>query len=89
MELLGRFLSGTGLGHGGHSGGEGSRNSIGSDKGEVAMGMEPRLVDYELLLGEDGKRCVGFGWFAGGMSSVVFEFPYRVLSSFFISSPFM
>lgn len=26
----------------------------------------PRLIDYELLAGEDGKRTVGFGWFAGG-----------------------
>jgi hypothetical protein len=43
-------------------GGKGSGNGI--EKGEVTM-MEPRLVDYELLLGEDGKRCVGFGWFAG------------------------
>ncbi|EIW77770.1 hypothetical protein CONPUDRAFT_128756 [Coniophora puteana RWD-64-598 SS2] len=25
----------------------------------------PRLIDYELLTGEDGKRTVGFGWFAG------------------------
>ena len=25
-----------------------------------------RLIDYELLVGEDGKRTVGFGWFAGG-----------------------
>ncbi|KAI0739481.1 Saccharopine dehydrogenase-domain-containing protein [Daedaleopsis nitida] len=25
----------------------------------------PKLVDYELLVGEDGKRTVGFGWFAG------------------------
>ncbi|KAG0708523.1 Saccharopine dehydrogenase-domain-containing protein [Suillus ampliporus] len=25
----------------------------------------PRLIDYELLVGEDGKRTVGFGWFAG------------------------
>ncbi|KIM79378.1 hypothetical protein PILCRDRAFT_74408 [Piloderma croceum F 1598] len=32
---------------------------------ESRVGMEPRLVDYELILGEDGKRCVGFGWFAG------------------------
>ena len=24
------------------------------------------LIDYELLLNEDGKRAVGFGWFAGG-----------------------
>lgn len=28
--------------------------------------MAPRLVDYELLTGPDGKRVVGFGWFAGG-----------------------
>ncbi|KAH7919203.1 hypothetical protein BV22DRAFT_1023405 [Leucogyrophana mollusca] len=27
--------------------------------------LRPRLVDYELLTGEDGKRTVGFGWFAG------------------------
>lgn len=26
----------------------------------------PRLIDYELLTGKDGKRTVGFGWFAGG-----------------------
>jgi alpha-aminoadipic semialdehyde synthase len=26
----------------------------------------PRLVDYELLCGPDGRRTVGFGWFAGG-----------------------
>ena len=26
----------------------------------------PRLVDYELLTGPDGKRTVGFGWYAGG-----------------------
>ncbi len=26
----------------------------------------PRLIDYELLTGPDGKRTVGFGWFAGG-----------------------
>ncbi|KAI6014540.1 hypothetical protein PISMIDRAFT_89188 [Pisolithus microcarpus 441] len=25
----------------------------------------PRLIDYELLAGSDGKRTVGFGWFAG------------------------
>ncbi|TFK83565.1 hypothetical protein K466DRAFT_665741 [Polyporus arcularius HHB13444] len=25
----------------------------------------PRLIDYELLTGPDGKRTVGFGWFAG------------------------
>ncbi|TCD71109.1 hypothetical protein EIP91_000203 [Steccherinum ochraceum] len=27
--------------------------------------LTPRLIDYELLTGEDGKRTVGFGWFAG------------------------
>ena len=26
----------------------------------------PRLVDYELLTGTDGKRVTAFGWFAGG-----------------------
>ena len=26
----------------------------------------PRLIDYELLTGDAGKRTVGFGWFAGG-----------------------
>ena len=41
---------------------------MGGRIGESRVGMEPRLVDYELILGEDGKRSVGFGWFAGGMS---------------------
>lgn len=27
--------------------------------------IRPRLIDYELLTDEDGKRTVGFGWFAG------------------------
>lgn len=27
---------------------------------------KPRLIDYELLTDEQGKRTVGFGWFAGG-----------------------
>lgn len=31
----------------------------------------PRLIDYELLTTEDGKRSVGFGWFAGGKSITV------------------
>lgn len=26
----------------------------------------PRLIDYELLTDENGRRTVGFGWFAGG-----------------------
>ncbi|KAG5650502.1 hypothetical protein H0H81_012015 [Sphagnurus paluster] len=30
----------------------------------------PRLIDYELLTNDtDGKRTVGFGWFAGGRST--------------------
>lgn len=28
--------------------------------------LSPRLIDYELLTDEDGRRTVGFGWFAGG-----------------------
>ncbi|CAL1702401.1 unnamed protein product [Somion occarium] len=30
-----------------------------------ATNLPARLIDYELLTGEDGKRTVGFGWFAG------------------------
>lgn len=35
----------------------------------------PRLIDYELLI-EEGKRTVGFGWFAGGkhVHSVLYTF---------------
>ena len=28
--------------------------------------LSPRLIDYELLTDEDGRRTVGFGWYAGG-----------------------
>ncbi|KNZ82307.1 Alpha-aminoadipic semialdehyde synthase, mitochondrial [Termitomyces sp. J132] len=28
-------------------------------------GLIPRIVDYEMLTDESGKRTVGFGWFAG------------------------
>ena len=42
-----------------------SENS-GALKGGMLL---PRLIDYELLTGQDGKRTVGFGWFAGGESS--------------------
>jgi hypothetical protein len=32
----------------------------------------PRLIDYELLTNpKDGKRTVGFGWFAGGTLSIL------------------
>lgn len=51
MELLSKFVSG-------------SHASGGTTTGEPTM--LPRLIDYELLVGEDGKRTVGFGWFAGG-----------------------
>jgi len=27
----------------------------------------PRLIDYELLTDDEGRRTVGFGWYAGGM----------------------
>jgi alpha-aminoadipic semialdehyde synthase len=30
--------------------------------------LSPRLIDYELLTDEEGRRTVGFGWFAGGES---------------------
>jgi hypothetical protein len=33
----------------------------------VANPLPPRLIDYEHLTDDDGKRTVGFGWFAGGM----------------------
>jgi alpha-aminoadipic semialdehyde synthase len=32
----------------------------------LGKGSKARLIDYELLLGSDEKRTVGFGWFAGG-----------------------
>jgi alpha-aminoadipic semialdehyde synthase len=34
----------------------------------------PSLIDYELLKDDEGKRTVGFGWFAGG--SLYFVSPY-------------
>ncbi len=41
----------------------------------------PRLIDYELLTGPDGKRTVGFGWFAGG------EWMYGFRASFVSPKP--
>ncbi|KXN92623.1 Alpha-aminoadipic semialdehyde synthase [Leucoagaricus sp. SymC.cos] len=32
---------------------------------EKTMELWPRLIDYELLTNDEGKRTVGFGWFAG------------------------
>ncbi|KAI0268740.1 Saccharopine dehydrogenase-domain-containing protein [Gloeopeniophorella convolvens] len=54
MSLLSRFLSG------------GDRYASPElTGGESAPGLEARLIDYELLTGEDGKRTVAFGWHAG------------------------
>jgi alpha-aminoadipic semialdehyde synthase len=37
------------------------------DETQTTKHLRPRLIDYELLTnGTDGKRTVGFGWFAGG-----------------------
>jgi alpha-aminoadipic semialdehyde synthase len=36
------------------------------DSHEDKKGLLPRLIDYELLTDNGGKRTVGFGWFAGG-----------------------
>lgn len=35
-------------------------------KGRSPKTAYPTLVDYELLADANGKRTVGFGWFAGG-----------------------
>ncbi|KZT63559.1 hypothetical protein DAEQUDRAFT_770505 [Daedalea quercina L-15889] len=50
MELLSKFVS--------------ASHAHGGTPSEQPA-LLPRLVDYELLTGEDGKRTVGFGWFAG------------------------
>jgi hypothetical protein len=38
-----------------------------ADNPTVGDPLSPRLVDYEYLTDADGKRTVGFGWFAGGV----------------------
>jgi alpha-aminoadipic semialdehyde synthase len=38
------------------------RESNSEGKGDLL----PRLIDYESITKTDGKRTVGFGWFAGG-----------------------
>ncbi|KAF7986808.1 hypothetical protein HWV62_20442 [Athelia sp. TMB] len=35
------------------------------DEAAHQQDIHARLIDYELLVGSDGKRSVGFGWFAG------------------------
>lgn len=42
-----------------------------SIKGERQADLLPRLIDYEMLATEDGKRTVGFGWFAGGTRCLI------------------
>lgn len=43
-----------------------SRFVAGKGQSAPESKLPPRLVDYELLAGADGKRVVGSGWFAGG-----------------------
>ena len=56
LPLLSRFLTG----------GDAYATGIGAAQMSSPSGLEARLVDYELLTDEDGKRTVAFGWFAGG-----------------------
>ena len=51
MPLLSRFLAGGDAFHPG---------------AKSEPGMEARLIDYELLTDETGKRTVMFGFYAGG-----------------------
>jgi len=40
---------------------------LADDDVNASASLLPTLIDYELLTSEeDGKRTVGFGWFAGG-----------------------
>jgi hypothetical protein len=50
----------------------------------------PRLIDYELLTDENGKRTVGFGWFAGvaGVLESLAAMAHHHLESG-IASPFL
>lgn len=42
-----------------------------ANPGDAPQSIHSRLIDYELLTDEDGKRTVGFGWFAGGLHAAV------------------
>ncbi|KAF7314386.1 hypothetical protein MKEN_00911300 [Mycena kentingensis (nom. inval.)] len=50
----------------------------------------PRLIDYEYLTDEDGKRTVGFGWFAGvaGVLESLSSMAHSHLE-FGVASPFL
>jgi alpha-aminoadipic semialdehyde synthase len=71
MGLLSRFLRpagylGTPTGIGMSTGNGREVRATVDNEISKGTGLRPRLIDYELLVGEDGKRSVGFGWFAGG-----------------------
>ncbi|KAG8910593.1 hypothetical protein FRC01_006246, partial [Tulasnella sp. 417] len=67
-----------------------SRFVAGEGQSAHTSNLLPRLVDYELLTGADGKRVVGFGWFAGaaglveGLTASALDF-----LSLGVSSPFL
>lgn len=67
-----------------------SRFIAGEGQSAQTSKLLPRLVDYELLTGADGKRVVGFGWFAGaaglveGLTASALDF-----LSLGVSSPFL
>ncbi|KAG8912919.1 hypothetical protein FRC00_003491, partial [Tulasnella sp. 408] len=67
-----------------------SRFVAGDGQSAQTSKLLPRLVDYELLTGADGKRVVGFGWFAGaaglveGLTASALDF-----LSLGVSSPFL
>ncbi|KAJ3534969.1 hypothetical protein NM688_g7045 [Phlebia brevispora] len=54
---------------------------------------KPRLIDYELLTDEQGKRTVGFGWFAGvagaleSLSALAHALLEQGIASPFLSTP--
>lgn len=68
MPLLGRFL-------------DPPADAV--KQGLPAVTLRPRLIDFELLKGEDGKRTVGFGWFAGGKYHI--QTLFRLKADLFLS----
>lgn len=57
---------------------------------EKTLELWPRLIDYELLTNDQGKRTVGFGWFAGGpLSPLSLDITWLLIDmSFFQSQAF-